>query len=278
MIINVVLISYRNLNEELVIDMYINGKTSNIQYLKDIALELFYDGVFNDVKKYHYIYGQIQTVRQNHISIQNKVNKVASIIKLKVSEHKSESLKHEPIKELITNRRMINFIKKLCLREINDSDYDEDLIHFNPEDSEKIEFDDVILNNLMSKDQNKIINNTRDNIKEQNVTFKDLFDTNDINVILNAPLNQQKIIQEFTRKDIIIDGEMERNLKMLKSINFITNDYYIYNDKVILKKPCANAWGDWIKHRDKSYYYNNSREFCISRIGWNQIWDDFSIS
>jgi len=67
-----------------------------------------------------------------------------------------------------------------------------------------------------------------------------------------------------------LDEEQRTSIDMLLSINYITkSSFIICNDRIKLKRPLCNAYGDFIKKRKRTYISNDYRfGYCsgISRI------------
>ena len=70
--------------------------------------------------------------------------------------------------------------------------------------------------------------------------------------------------------DQILDSESMDNINMLKNINFIKDGKFtVHGDRVFLEEPCGNAFGDFIKNRNKTYNGRQGLEYCISRISYH---------
>jgi hypothetical protein len=73
-----------------------------------------------------------------------------------------------------------------------------------------------------------------------------------------------------------LSDEQKRNIRLLIDIGFIRwGAFSIYkNDRVLLKKPCAHALGDWIINRG-TWFTNDvgSREMRITRVGIHDLND-----
>lgn len=74
----------------------------------------------------------------------------------------------------------------------------------------------------------------------------------------------------------IMTDEVIKNIKMLEDICFISSgEYTLYHDRVILDKPCAHAFGDFVKGRDGHYTdILGSFEYRISRISRLNLYFD----
>lgn len=63
---------------------------------------------------------------------------------------------------------------------------------------------------------------------------------------------------------IRLDEERRNNIELLLSINYITkHNFIIMGDKVLLKKPCGNAVGDYITNRS-DFYISKDPRFGLS--------------
>jgi len=295
-IINVVLVIYM-INNVINVDLFMNGVFKDTKIMKDIIREFINDGVFKSNEKYHVLYGQ---VKGKNVKWMNKINRIRKAL---IEVYDDELCGYFiNVNDLVDNRNLIKFVKRMCLRR-NDG-FDETLIHFNDDmiyqydsvmsydlDNEyiikvnkKIEqnnhkMDSVNEQKNMTKQNDNKVDSTNNHIKNVDLIHR-MFDfKNAQNKLLSITYDESviKVLREIhDRRDVLIDGEMERSIKLLKKIGFIhENDYYIYKDRVILKTPFVHAWGDWIKHRNKRYVdKDNSLEYCISRLNIRQIWCD----
>lgn len=82
--------------------------------------------------------------------------------------------------------------------------------------------------------------------------------------------------EEFVESTILA-VEKRLGIKLLKDMNFIKDDnYVIMNDKIVLKKPFAHAYGDLILGRGLVYLINGRVFYGITRLGIDEINIDFT--
>jgi len=312
-IVNVVFYFYY-INGGLLVDLFINGivPSDMNDYLSELANEFLNDTIFNKKSVGHFSYGQIKHER---IKRTNKITRFRVVGNFKVGVNVSDQFIE--IREQKDNRNMINFVKRMCLRVDTDYEetiihfdetgvdsYDsvmsfdliedspvkfklyEDLIKENKEKTKKLE-DKIEKDAGKVKDTNNTKNdcliNERKQRDEEQESISQMFDfrlsfKSKFLVSIEYPREMINVMNHIKTSPSIITPEMSRNIRYLKDINFIHDDgYYVYKDRVILKQPFCWAWGDWIKHRDRSYIgYYKSHEECISRINWYNIWTDFT--
>jgi hypothetical protein len=111
---------------------------------------------------------------------------------------------------------------------------------------------DVRVSSITSMNQNGMFTST-------------LYDSN----IITTKETDQRITQPSDSNDLeTLDEEMLLNIKMLIEINFISPTNYIWKkDRIILKTPLANAYGDFIKNRFGNYVSETTGfELKITRI------------